>query len=92
MANPVPRYGDPILPDPQDIELATQSSQKLAALFAKKKENEPVAINIADGEKIVLPFGAIKLLIELLSQMASGNAVTLIPIHKSLYLLCSRIS
>ena len=84
MANPLPRYNDPVLPDSRDIELATQSSQRLAALFAKKKENEPVAINIADGEKIILPFGAIKLLTELLSQMASGNAVTLIPIHKSL--------
>jgi len=84
MADPLPRYSEPALPDPRDIALAAQSSQKLAALFAKKKENEPVAIHIADGEKIVLPFGAIKLLIELLSQMALGNAVTLIPIHKDL--------
>ena len=84
MANPLPRYSDPVLPDPRDIELAAQSSQKLAALFAKKKEHEPVTIHIADGEKIVLPFGAIKFLMELLSQMACGNAVTMIPVHKSL--------
>ncbi|MFV0339178.1 MAG: helix-turn-helix domain-containing protein [Parachlamydiaceae bacterium] len=84
MANALPRNTEPVLPDSRDIELATRSSQKLAALFAKKKENEPVAIHIDDSDKIVLPFGAIKLLIELLSQMASGNAVTMIPIHKSL--------
>lgn len=84
MVDPLPKYSEPVLPDPRDIELAVQSSQKLAALFAKKKENEPVAIHIADGEQIVIPFGGIKLLIELLSEMASGNAVRLIPIHKFL--------
>ena len=84
MATPLPYQNEPALPDPQDMELATESSRKLAALLAQKKGDEPVAIHIADGEQIVLPFGAIKLLIELLSQMASGNAVTLIPIHKSL--------
>lgn len=84
MASPFPRYSDPILPDHRDSELAAQSGQKLAALFARKKENEPVTIHTASGDKITLPFGAIKFLIELLSQMASGNAVTLIPIHKSL--------
>lgn len=84
MASSLPRYNEPVLPDSRDIELAARSSQKLAALFAKKKENEPVTIHIADGEGISLPFGAIKLLIGLLFEMASGNAVTLIPIHKSL--------
>ena len=84
MASSLPRYNEPVLPNPHDMELAAQSSQKLAALFAKKKENEPVTIHIADGEGICLPFGAIQLLIGLLSEMASGNAVTLIPIHKFL--------
>jgi excisionase family DNA binding protein len=84
MAGSLPRYSDPVLPNHRDIELAAQSGQKLAALFAKKKINEPVTIHIANGDKIILPFDAIKFLIELLSQMASGNAVTLIPIHKSL--------
>lgn len=84
MANPLPRHNDPVLPNSRDTELAAQSSQKLAALFAKKKGRDPVAVQIGDNEQIVLPFAAIKLLMELLSQMGSGNAVTLIPIHKFL--------
>ena len=34
--------------------------------------------------KITFPFSAIKLLLQILTQMAEGNAVTLIPIHAEL--------
>jgi hypothetical protein len=34
--------------------------------------------------KITFPFSAIKLLLEILTQMAEGNAITLIPIHAEL--------
>ncbi len=34
--------------------------------------------------KITFPFSAIKLLLEILTQMAEGNAITLIPIHVEL--------
>jgi excisionase family DNA binding protein len=36
------------------------------------------------GETIVLPGSAVRLLVEILTQMAQGNAVTLIPIHAEL--------
>lgn len=82
MANPSSPYKNLVQPDHLDVALATQSSQKLAALLAKTKANDPVSVYVGHNEKIALPLGAVKLLFELLSQMAAGNAVAIIPIHK----------
>lgn len=73
------------MPEPHDIELAVQSSVKLAPLLSKKKDDILVTIRVGEGEApIILPFSAIQLLQQILTQMAQGNAVTLIPIHANL--------
>ena len=73
------------LPKKHDINLAKQSSQRLAALLPKKEKDLVVHLKVGENESpITLPFSAVKLLIEILSQMAEGNAVTLIPIHAEL--------
>jgi excisionase family DNA binding protein len=73
------------LPKKHDISLAKQSSQKLASLLPKKEKDFSMYVKVGEKESmIILPFSAVKLLIEILSQMAEGNAVTLIPIHAEL--------
>jgi excisionase family DNA binding protein len=77
---------DAILPDESDRELAVQSSRSLAghlqglieARLSLTKKGKPTVDNV------VLPKSALKLLVDLLNEMARGNAVTLIPVHAEL--------
>lgn len=77
---------DAILPDERDRELAVQSSRSLAghlqglieARLSLTKKGKPTVDNV------VLPKPALKLLVDLLNEMARGNAVTLIPVHAEL--------
>lgn len=76
---------EPVIPREHDILLAGQSSKELAALFPKKKKDFHMIVKVDKREaKITFPFSAIKLLLQILNQMAEGNAVTLIPIHAEL--------
>lgn len=84
MATAPAEHIDPSMPSQQERELAAQSSQKLAAIFAKKPINQPIEISLGDGVTLTVPFSVIQLLLQILSQMAAGNAVTLIPIHSCL--------
>jgi excisionase family DNA binding protein len=71
---------DPVSPTPAESALAKDSSRRLAPFLAKS-----LKIQIPDSkEKVVLPASAVRLLVELLSEMAAGNTVTLIPIHAEL--------
>lgn len=72
---------EPLMPDRHDIELAVESSEKLAPILSKSQEDLLVTISEIP---ITLPFSAIQLLQQILTQMAQGNAVTLIPIHANL--------
>lgn len=74
------------VPKAHDIDLALQSSKKLAAFLPKQKKDE-VKMTLKTGNReahLVLPFSALKLFLQILTEMAEGNAVTLIPIHAEL--------
>jgi excisionase family DNA binding protein len=71
---------EPTAPSPEDSSLAKESSRQLSGLDTK---NLRVHVHEVE-EDIILPAAAVKLLIELLAQMAEGNAVTLMPIHAEL--------
>ncbi len=76
---------EPFIPKKHDIVLATKSSRALAALIPKKEKDFSMTVNVDNREsKIIIPFSAIKLLLQILTQMAEGNAVTIIPIHAEL--------
>lgn len=71
---------DPVTPSEDDSILARDSSRQLVR-FTRSN----LSVRIDDtGETIVLPASAVRLLVDLLSAMADGNAVTLIPIHAEL--------
>ena len=63
-----------VTPTAQEAELAAQSSRLLAACL---KQGDKARLRLADDQqKITLPASAVRLLIDLLAQMAQGNAVT----------------
>lgn len=73
------------MPNEHDRALASQSSRELAALLPKKEKDFKIAIKKGKQENlIVLPFVAIRLLLQILTEIAEGNAVTIIPIHAEL--------
>jgi len=70
---------EPVAPTEKETELALESSRRLS----RHGQND-LKVEIPDVGEIVLPASAVRLLISLLSEMAAGNAVTLIPIHAEL--------
>lgn len=74
-----------LLPTDKDMSLAEESSRQLSAYI--RSTTEPSIQLIKKGkskETILLPASALKLLIVILSQMAHGNAVTILPVHAEL--------
>ncbi len=79
------KLAEPALPSAKEVALAEKSRKILLALMREKKE--PIFRIVKggkEGESILFPSGALKLLVVILSQMANGNAVTLMPIHAEL--------
>jgi len=66
------------LPSKEDSELAREASQAMSS-------TQPTELRVRiDGKELVLPHAATRLIHHLLTEMAQGNAVTLIPIHAEL--------
>jgi excisionase family DNA binding protein len=75
----------PMIPKKHDIDLALKSSKELAAVLPKKEKDFFMIVKCDHREKqIAVPFSAIRMLLDILIQMAEGNAITLIPIHAEL--------
>ncbi len=71
---------EPVTPTNDDVRLAKKSSRRLAPFLNRK-----LKVRIAEtNEQVELPAVAVRLLVDLLSTIAEGNAVTLIPIHAEL--------
>jgi excisionase family DNA binding protein len=76
-----------VTPTEADSLTARDSSRRLAPYLAKKKK---VRVQIvpeggrAEAESLPLPRSVLDLLFAILTEMAEGNAVTLIPIHAEL--------
>jgi excisionase family DNA binding protein len=78
-----------VTPTAADTELARESSKLLSRFTGKKlRQKKPLRVRIKAGdepeEELTIPVSALRLLNEILSQMAKGNAVTLIPVHAEL--------
>lgn len=75
----------PVAPTEEESALAQESSRQLSRLLDHPHE---FGVQTRDGgevgERIVLPRAAVRLLAEILTQMAQGNAITLIPVHAEL--------
>lgn len=76
-----------VTPSPADTMLAQESSRLLAKILGGRKKNAlPIHIQQDDepDETITIPLSAVRLLAYILTEMAKGNAVTLIPVHAEL--------
>lgn len=66
-------------PSPREAELARASGQLLASLA---RRGRPLTVRVGDAEReetVELPAGAVKLLVDILEDMASGHAVSVVP-------------
>jgi excisionase family DNA binding protein len=82
---PAPEAVEPTSPSESDTALARESSRRLAPLLVAKGE---LRLQILDNghpsEPVAVPVAAVRLLVQILTEMARGNAVTLIPVHAEL--------
>ena|SRR5947208_582418 len=74
---------DPVKPTEKDAKLARESSRQLAAHVRHDLRVQIPRAGRA-GKTVTLPAAAVRLLVEVLSEMAHGNAVTLVPVHAEL--------
>jgi excisionase family DNA binding protein len=72
---------EPAAPTASEARLASESSRRLAR-YAQR--NLKLQIVGKRGNAITLPASAVRLLVRLLSEMAAGNAVSLLPSHAEL--------
>lgn len=75
------KLDDKLIPPPSDEEriIAAQSSSQLAAIVGKG-DNAQIRV-VSGNDDITVPVSAIKMLVDILSHMAEGDAVSLIPHH-----------
>ena len=76
------RGQSPTLPTERESDLARESCRLLAASIGRAKE---ARLRVVDrNQTITVPVSALRLLVEILAQMAEGNAVTIVPYHAEL--------
>ena len=78
------QYPDAVAPTDHDRTLARQSSRDLARFLGGDRDLRLRVQDQGSPIDVVVPATAIRFLVELLSEMARGNAVTLIPVHAEL--------
>jgi excisionase family DNA binding protein len=86
MATALSEFPETVTPTPDDTRLAQESSRRLVKLLGNRRKSLRLRIQ-PDGEPeetIAIPLPAFRLLADILTEMAKGNAVTLIPIHAEL--------
>jgi excisionase family DNA binding protein len=69
-----------VVPSAEDARLAAESNCILAA----SRRDQALRVQLDNGRELTLPLAAARLLEHLLTEMAHGNAVTLIPVHAEL--------
>lgn len=75
----------PLLPTPEEASLAKESGRTVAAVLETRVETQEFSFSTSSGIKqVTVPVSALRLFVEILTQMGSGNAVTVIPIHAEL--------
>jgi excisionase family DNA binding protein len=68
------------LPTRKEIEQAQSTSRVLS----KYADQDRMQLKLPDGEDLILPGYAFELLLDILTEMSKGNALTVIPVHAEL--------
>jgi len=81
-----PHLPKTIPPLEKEVEAAVQGQRELASLLSTKFDTQ--RIDIFDKEdkphSLVLPTSALRLLVDILGELALGNAVKVVPVHAEL--------
>ncbi len=81
---------EPAAPTPEESALAQECSRRLARFFGGSQPRKRLCLRVQtednshDEETVSIPVSAFRLLNEILTQMAQGNSVTIIPMHAEL--------
>ncbi|OXI85306.1 DNA-binding protein [Burkholderia sp. AU31652] len=83
---PHPTTPDVILPVEREMQAAVEGQRILAAYLATRTDTQ--RIQIFDDEnrahQVELPTSALRLLVDILEELADGNAVKVVPVHAEL--------
>src|SRR5215210_7443434 len=77
---------DPVAPTERESQLAEESSRALSS-YVRDTEAQTIRVipeGVGKEEAVTIPAVAFRLLVNILTQMAQGNAITLIPVHAEL--------
>jgi excisionase family DNA binding protein len=76
---------EPVAPTEDEAALARESSRRLVHyLGARDDVRLEISAEGCTSDTLTVPVSALRLLVHILTEMAQGNAVTLIPIHAEL--------
>ena len=85
MLTATPHAIETVMPTEKEALLAEQSSRALASYIQSTRTPTIQLLKKGkDPERVSLPPSAMRLLVDILTQMAEGNAISLIPIHAEL--------
>ncbi len=71
------------MPTDKEAALAAETGRQIASIISSA-ETVPVHFGPKSAVNVELPVAAVRLLLDILEQMARGNAVTLMPVHAEL--------
>ena len=74
------------LPSAEEAALAKLCSQELAAILETRQEVQTLSVQDKSGEvhSVNMPVSALRLLVDVLTELGEGNTVKLVPIHTEL--------
>ena len=71
------------MPAEGEVRAAVQGQRALAAYLATQFETQHIQI-FDDQKQVELPTSALRLLVDILAELADGNAVKVVPVHAEL--------
>lgn len=74
------------LPTAEESEIAKISSQELSAFIETTEKSKQLSITHSDGttHTVTMPVSALRLLVDVLTELGDGNTVKLVPVHAEL--------
>ena len=74
------------LPTAEESYLARSCSQGLSAVLDTRGDSQEISLTDREGvaHKVSVPVSALRMMVELLTQLGEGNMVKLVPIHAEL--------
>jgi excisionase family DNA binding protein len=74
------------LPTAQEAALAKLCSQELAAILETKLDAQSLSLTSPSGKsrQVEIPVSALRLMVNILTELGEGNSVKLVPIHAEL--------